>query len=175
MKNFLINLSRRRSLMVPVVTLMAITIGISGYYIQDRQIAAREETAKQQKQEKQKKEQAVTNTTETEVKPKETVEPSTQVTEDGTKAEVIDIALEIENKTENNEISVTATLDTKKNGNCVFTLKQGNYGPEETLSSKEEKCQATFANPGSGEWTLKVLFTSDDGKTRGDTKQIITL
>ncbi len=41
MNNIIVKASRHRVLMVPAVTLMAVSIGISGYYIQDKKIVAK--------------------------------------------------------------------------------------------------------------------------------------
>ena len=172
MKNILVEMSRRRSLMVPVVTLMAIGIGISGYYIQNRQIIAREQAEQQEKRDNQ----PANNLAETsELSEKETVEESTKVTEDGQAAEVVDVELTVENKPENSEVIITAKIDSKEPGVCAIYLKQGNYGPEESVPVKDGVCEVRFANPGIDTWEAKVLFTSTDGKTRGDAVKDIQL
>lgn len=171
MQKLLISLSRRRSLMVPVVTLLAIGIGISGYYIQNRQIVAREQ-AEQAQQDREKQESKVDSSG---LSTKETVEESTKVTEDGDPAEVVDIELTVVNDPENSEVILTAKIDSKQPGICAFYLKQGNYGPEESVVVKSGSCEARLQNPGIDTWEAKVLYTSDDGKTRGDAAQDIDL
>lgn len=158
--------------MVPVVTLLAIGIGISGYYIQNRQIIAREEQEKQQ-QETAAQTENTTNTVA--VSEQETVEESTKVTEDGQAAKVVGVELNVENRPENSEVVITAKIDSSEPGVCAIYLKQGNYGPEETVTVKDKQCEARLQNPGSGEWEAKVLYTSTDGVTRGDAKQTIDL
>lgn len=172
MEKLLINLSRRRSLMVPVVTLLAITIGISGYYIQNRQIVAREQ-AEQQTQESQPDQPS--NVDPSQLSTVETVDESTKITEDGQAAKVVKVELVVTNAPENSEVILSATVDSRETGICAFYLKQGNYGPEETITVKDGKCEARLQNPGIGTWEAKVLFTSSDGKTRGDAKQDIQL
>lgn len=172
MDSFLVKMSRRRSLMVPVVTLLAISLGIGGYYIQDRQIAAKKEAEQQQEDNKQKQPQAVTNAG---LETIETVEESTKTTEDGTPAEVVAVELTVTDAPENSEVILSAKIGSKKGGNCVFTLKDGNYGPEETVKTKGSTCEARLQNPGNGVWVGKVLYTSEDGQTRGDAVQEITL
>jgi len=172
MEKMLVKLSRRRSLMVPVVTLLAIGIGISGYYIQNQQIKSREQQAQGQHQDQPASPAAVDSS---QLSTKETVDESTKVTEDGQAAEVVTVELEVENKPENSEVELAAKVDTKKVGSCVFTLKQANYGPEETVPVKDSKCTVRLQNPGDGTWEAKVLYTSDDGKTRGDAKAEIQL
>ncbi len=173
MEALLVKLSRRRTLMVPVVTLLAIGLGISGYYIQDRQIAAREEAARQAEQAQQQQPKPVDPV---ELPAVETVEESTKVTEDGEATEVVDVKLSVQNRPENSEVVLSATVDTEEPGTCVFYLKQGNYGPEETVDVKDGHCEARLQNPGIGEWEAKILFTSaGDGKTRGDAKTTVQL
>lgn len=171
MQNLLIKLSRRRSLMVPVVTLLAIGIGISGYYIQNRQIVARE----QAEQAEQAEQDQPSNVDSNQLSTLETVDESTKITEDGEAANVVKIELEVENEPENSEVILSAKIDSREVGVCVFYLKQSNYGPEETVPVKDGKCQARLQNPGIGTWEAKALFTSDDGKTRGDAAQDIQL
>lgn len=172
MQKLLIKLSRHRSVMVPVVTLLAIGIGISGYYIQNRQIVAREEQEKQQQQTAAQTNNTTDNVAITE---RETVEESTKITEDGQAAEVVGIELSVENRPENSEVVITAKIDSSKPGVCAIYLKQGNYGPEESVTVKDKQCEARLQNPGSGAWEAKVLYTSTDGMTRGDAKQTINL
>jgi hypothetical protein len=169
MQKLLIKMSRRRSLMVPVVTLLAIGIGISGYYIQNRQIVAREQEQQAQKG----KEQVATKPTD--ISTKETVEESTKVTENGEAATVVDVTLVVQNMPANSEVVLSATVASKEPGTCAFYLKQNNYGPEETITIKDGKCEARLQNPGIGTWEGKVLFTSTDGKTRGDAVQTVEL
>lgn len=171
MKNILIKMSRRRSLMVPAVTLLAIGIGISGYYIQNQQIVAREQEQQTQKDQQQTPEKVE----QTQLSPVETVEESTKVTEDGEAANVVNVELTVSNAPENSEVILSAKIDSNEPGVCVFYLKQGNYGPEETVDVKDGKCEARLQNPGIGSWEGKVLFTSTDGQTRGDAKQEIEL
>lgn len=172
MQKLLIKMSRRRSLMVPVVTLLAIGIGISGYYIQNQQIIAREQ-AEQQAEQKEKEGPELADSSELETQ--ETVDESTKITEDGQAADVVTVALSVVNAPENSEVILSAIIDSKLPGNCVFYLKQGNYGPEETVPAKEGKCEAKLQNPGIGTWEGKVLYTSVDGNTRGDAKQDVEL
>ncbi len=171
MEKMLVKLSRRRSLMVPVVTLLAIGIGISGYYIQNRQIKARE----QQQTQEQPNSSKPTTVDSSQLSTKDTVEESTKVTEDGQAAEVVNLEFEVENEPENSEVILSAKIGTKKDGSCVFTLKQATYGPEETVAVKGGKCEARLQNPGNGMWEAKILYTSSDGKTRGDAKQDVQL
>lgn len=173
MKNLLIKMSRRRSLMVPVVTLLAIGIGISGYYIQDRQIAAREQAEQQSEAEKQASGPTPVNPSD--LSTVETVEESTKITEDGQAAKVVSVQLTVTNAPENSEVILSAVVDSREAGTCSFYLKQSNYGPEETVPVKDGKCEARLQNPGIGTWEGKVLFTSTDGKTRGDAAQNVQL
>lgn len=174
MEKMLVKMSRRRSLMVPVVTLVAIGIGISGYYIQEQQIVAREQASEQTQTTKtsQSQPQSVDSSRLSTV---ETVDPTTKVTESGEPAKVVAVELEVENEPENSEVVITAKVDTKAPGNCVFTLKQAQYGPEETVKIKDGRCEARLQNPGIGEWEARVLYTSTDGKTRGDASQSVEL
>jgi len=171
MQKLLISLSRRRSLMVPAVTLLAIGIGISGYYIQNRQIVARE----QEEQQAQKQEDQQTKVDPVNLSTIETVDESTKVTEDGQAAKVVTTTIVASNIPANSEVVLLATVDTKEAGVCAMYLKQGNYGPEETIPFKDGKCEARLQNPGIGAWEAKVLFTSEDGQTRGDAVQTIQL
>lgn len=170
MKNLLIKMSRRRSLMVPVVTLLAIGIGISGYYIQNRQIVARE-----QAEQAQKDQQEPSRVDSSNLSTVDTVEESTRVTEDGEAATVVQVELTVTNAPENSEVILSAAVKSEQPGVCVFYLKQSNYGPEETVDTKDNKCEARLQNPGVGTWEAKVLYTSSDGLTRGDAKQNIDL
>lgn len=172
MKNILVEMSRRRSLMVPVVTLLAIGIGISGYYIQNRQIVAREQAEQQAAIDKTK---GPTPADDSQLSTQETVDETTKITENGQAAEVVNTQLTVVNDPDNSEVILTATVDTKKPGNCVFYLKQGNYGPEETVVIKDGTCEARLQNPGIGTWEGRVLYTSTDSKTRSDAKQDIQL
>lgn len=172
MQKLLIRLSRHRSVMVPVVTLLAIGIGISGYYIQNRQIVAREE---QEKQQQALESEIASETVSQPVSTKETVDETTKITEDGQPTEVVAVELEVENKPENSEVIITAKIDSKKPGVCAVYLKQGNYGPEDSVVVKDAKCEARLQNPGVGAWEAKVLYTSTDSFTRGDAKQTIEL
>lgn len=172
MQKLLIRLSRHRSLMVPVVTLLAIGIGISGYYIQNRHITAREQEEQAAQKAAESTPKPVDNTT---LSPQDTVEESTKVTEDGEPAEVVKVELTVDNDASQSEVRLSAKIDTLKAGTCVFYLKQSNYGPEETVASTAGRCEARLQNPGIGTWEAKVLFTSTDGKTRGDAKQDVEL
>lgn len=172
MQKLLINMSRRRSLMVPVVTLVAIGIGISGYYIQNRQIVAREQAEQQAQKDSESSPQPANSS---QLSTVDTVEESTKITEDGQPADVIAVELTVVNAPENSEVILSVKIDSKKSGVCAFYLKQGNYGPEETITPKDGKCEARLQNPGIGAWEAKVLYTSDDGKTRGDAKQDVQL
>jgi len=158
--------------MVPVVTLLAIGIGISGYYFQNQHIVARQEAEQQAQRDNQ---QQPATVDESQLSTKETVSESTKITEDGQAADVITVELTVENMPGNSEVKLTAKVDTKEPGTCVFYLKQGNYGPEETVSVKDGACEARLQNPGIGTWEGSVLYTSSDGKTRGDAKQDIEL
>lgn len=171
MKNILISMSRRRSLMVPVVTLMAIGIGISGYYIQNQQIQAKQEAEQQAKQAKSDQQLADPANLST----KDTVDQSTKVTEDGQAANVVDVTFTVENVPGESEVRLSAKIDSKEPGICTFYLKQGNYGPEETVVVKDSACEVRFGNPGIDSWEAKVLYTSTDGKTRGDAQTTIQL
>jgi len=158
--------------MVPAVTLLAIGIGISGYYIQSRQIVAREQAEQQAQQDKQDMPATVDSS---QLSTVETVEESTRITEDGQAAEVVGVELDVQNVPESSEVILSTSVDTKEPGVCVFYLKQGNYGPEETVNIKDGKCEARLQNPGIGTWEAKVLFTSSDGQTRGDAAEDIQL
>lgn len=179
MKNILIKMSRRRSLMVPVVTLLAISIGISGYYIQDKQIAAKLE---QEKTANVDQSEALETFDTTKPEKKQTPvaddsphESSTIITEEGEEATVVPVKIEIEEDAETNEIIIKSAIQSNQPGICAVYLKQANYGPEDSVKVISSSCQSKLKNPGPGKWEAKVLFTSDDGKTRGDATQSVEL
>ena len=153
------------------MTLLAIGIGISGYYIQNRQIVARE----QEEQAQQAKENQPAAVDSSQLSTVETVDESTKITEDGQAAKVVEVEFTATNAPENSEVILSAEVSSREIGTCSFYLKQGNYGPEETVPIKDGKCEARLQNPGIGTWEAKVLFTSEDGQTRGDAKQDIQL
>lgn len=173
MKNLLIKMSRRRSLMVPAVTLLAIGIGISGYYIQNRQIVAREQ--EQQAAQRDEQDSQPNSNTPAELSPVDTVDESTKINEDGQATEVVNLTLTVARPDQDETLTLLAEVDSDEPGVCVFYFKQGNYGPEETVSTKDRKCQVQIENPGNGKWEAKVLYTSDDGMTRGDALQEVEL
>ena len=179
MKNILIKMSRRRSLMVPVVTLLAISIGISGYYIQDKQIAVKQE---QEKATGVDQSDALETFDTTKPEKKQTPvaddsphESSTIVTEEGEEAKVVPVSIEIEKDDQTNEIIIKTAIQSDQPGICAVYLKQANYGPEDSVKVSSGGCQSKLKNPGPGTWEAKVLFTSDDGKTRGDVTQSVEL
>lgn len=175
MKNVLIKMSRRRSLMVPVVTLLAIGLGISGYYIQNRQIVAREQAEQEQAETANQQPGAVATPDPAEFETKDTVEESTKVTEDGEPTKVVDVELVIEEQSGNDEVVISAAINSTEPGVCAVYLKQGAYGPEQTVDVKDGVCEARVRNPGEGVWRAKVLYTSNDGYTRGDAQENVQL
>lgn len=175
MKSLLVKLSRRRSLMVPIVTLVAIGIGISGYYIQNQQMLARQDeeraqTAEQQALTDQELESVKTETTQEADSNQD--EPETVITENGSTAVVVEVKLEAE-KLDDNQVKLIAETGEDKPGVCVFYLKQGNYGPESTVDVKDGKCETIVANPGPGTWEARLFYTASDSQSRGDaTKEV---
>lgn len=165
--------------MVPVVTLLAISIGISGYYIQDKQITAKKEQEKAAIVD-QSEALETFDTTKPEQKQEPVVddspnESSTIVTEEGEQAEVVPVKIEIEEDAQTNEIIVKSVIQSDQPGICAVYLKQANYGPEDSVKVISGECQSRLKNPGPGTWEAKVLFTSEDGKTRGDATQTVNL
>lgn len=165
--------------MVPVVTLLAIGIGISGYYIQDKQIAAKQEEEKVA----QAGQEVALETFDT-TKPAEKQEPvskdsshdsSTMITEDGEEAIVVPVEIEIEKDLQKDEILIKTAIQSEQPGICAVYLKQANYGPEDSVEVKSGECESRLKNPGPGTWEAKVLYTSADGKTRGDAEREIQL
>ncbi len=165
--------------MVPAVTLLAISIGISGYYIQDKQIAAKQEEEKITQAEP-----GVELETFNTAEPTERQEPvakdpahdsSTITTEDGEEATVVPVKIEIEKDLQKDEILIKTEIQSDQPGICAFYLKQANYGPEDSVEVKSGECESRLKNPGPGTWEAKVLYTSGDGKTRGDATQSVEL
>lgn len=164
-------MSRKRRLMVPVVTLLALSIGISGYYI-DNQRILREEAEKQQSQNQtelnkdelqnaQKVDQLSSN------EDNSTDETTSDKAIDSNSAiqYVVEVEAEVE---DNSKVLVKAKIEASDPGSCVFSLKQGGFGPVQEVKTTGGTCDAEFDIPGSGKWDVNVIYTSSDNKISGN-------
>ena len=173
MKNFLILMSRKRRIMVPVVTLLALTIGISGYYIQNQQILREEEQAKIAEQE--------SSINDDEIKKVEKIDrqDDSDSTDESTSADdsvntqyVVNVTASLD---DNNKVEIEGEIETDAPGSCIISLKNGGFGQEVKVETIGGKCEASLDNPGTGEWTVNVTFRSNEGSGSGSGSTTINL
>lgn len=178
MKNFLVKMSRNRRIMVPAVTLLALSIGIGGYYVDNQKVLREEASQNQQNLDIQeenarlKKEQKVNQKDQSNDSEKK---DSSNDSEQNSSTTAIQYVVTIDASEENNKVVVKAKIEGSEPGECFITLKQGSYGPEESVETLGENCEVTFDKPAPGEWNISVVYTSSDSKQTGSGTSTIQL
>jgi hypothetical protein len=176
MKNFLIKLSRNKSLIVPVVTLLVLAIGISGYYIQDRQLASKKAAEDSSGQTDQTDGDSLTsydNVDEAEVPvddgaTDEGVSPANNGSD-------VSVSIETQDGDSAGQIKIYGVIGSNRAGKCNIRIDQGDETADaQTVDVREGTCEATLSKPASGTWQIKVSFTSEDGEQTGSHSQDIT-
>lgn len=164
--------------MVPVVTLMALSIGISGYYIQNERILREQEQAETSSQESEFNSDGLM--TPEEIKQKETiVNKDTSSDSDKDKKDLesssVEYVVNVEATVKNKKVSIKGEIETTDPGTCVMSIKKGSFGPESQVETTGGSCEIEFDNPGSGEWVVTVVYTSSDGKSIGSATSPLSL
>ncbi|HMS23889.1 MAG TPA: hypothetical protein PKB09_03715 [Candidatus Saccharibacteria bacterium] len=166
MKNFLVKMSRNRRIMVPAVTLMALSLGIGGYYV-DNQRVLRQEAQQQQNLNYEDENEQVKKAEKTERKDEPSDDDKSLDNSSSSTNGVVQYVVNVEAFKEADTVNVKATIEGSEPGECVITLKQGSYGPETSVSTLGESCEVNFDNPGQGTWNVTAVFTSSDNLRTG--------
>ena len=177
MKNFLVKMSRNRRIMVPAVTLLALSIGIGGYYVDNQKVLKEEARQNQQNLDIQaenarlKKEQKVNHKD----KSSDSDKNESSDESDSNSSTAVQYVVNVEATENGDKVNIKATIEGTEPGECFITLKQGSYGPEDTVSTLGGTCEVTFDKPGSGEWNVNAVYTSSDSKQTGSGTSTIQL
>jgi len=175
MKDFLVNLSRKRRIMVPVVTLLALSIGISGYYIENERLLKEQAENQSQTSQEQLSDEDLTEADK--AKPSESSDDSaTSATDDNSiEATNVDYVVSVTADKDNDKVIVRAQIEATEPGVCFVNLKQGSFGPEQQVETIGGSCEATFDSPGDGTWQASVKYQSNDKQLAGSGSVVIDL
>lgn len=177
MKNFLVKMSRNRRIMVPAVTLLALSIGIGGYYVDNQKVLKEEARQNQQNLDIQaekarlNKEQKVNHKDQS----SESDKDESSDKSDANSSTAVQYVVNVEATENGDKVNIKATIEGTEPGECFITLKQGSYGPESTVSTLGGTCEVSFDKPGSGEWNVNAVYTSSDSKQTGSGTSTIQL
>lgn len=153
--------------MVPGVTLLALSLGIGGYYVQNRQEVARQ--AEQQQVEDANKQDKATDT----VKQEEPVDKSTDNPDQGVSSDVSDhqanqVSIDVVATNESDGVKVEASLATNEPGMCVISIQHEEVLARTEVEASEGKCFATLDKPGEGDgWAVTVSYSSQSSGAKG--------
>lgn len=167
--------------MVPVVTLVAITIGISGYYIQNQRILREEEQAKVTEQETELDGDGLNTIEKIEEKTQDKnsqndTDPSVPgETPEENDSTAVQYVVKVEANLADGKVDIVGVIETSVPGTCLMTMKRGGFGPETQIETIGGKCEAKIDNPGPGMWNVNVVFTSTDSKVTGNGSTSIEL
>jgi len=175
MKDFLINLSRKRRIMVPVVTLLALSIGISGYYIENERLL--KEQAENQSQINQEQISGDDLDEANKVEPSDdSVDSGTfSIDDDSIKTTNVDYVVNVTAEKDGDKVIVRAQIEATEPGICFINLKQGSFGPEQQVETIGGSCEVTFDSPGEGTWQASVKYQSNDKQLGGSGSVIVEL
>lgn len=172
-------MSRKRSLMVPVVTLLALGIGISGYYVQDQRMLANQ---KKTDEESAKQAEPVPNLKDLRPVDKETIDErintetaNTGVTDSEDTAEQTDVNIELTTKKDNEYVIVQATIASQKEGVCTVFVQGDTEDYQADNEAINGACEVRFKQPGSGSYKVTVLYVSDDTSQSGSADLFVEL
>ncbi len=167
MKDFLVNLSRKRRIMVPVVTLLALSIGISGYYIENERLL--KEQAEQEAQTSQEQISGDSLDEADKVEPSDdSIDSETFSTDDDSiNTTNVDYVVNVTAEKDNDKVIVRAQIEATEPGICFINLKQGSFGPEQQVETIGSSCEVTFDSPGEGTWQASVKYQSNDKQLGG--------
>lgn len=165
MKNLLINMSRKRSLMVPVVTLMALSIGIGGYYVQDKRIASRQDSQPQTAGSQD-------SSLEADLKKYDNVQPETKddslsPEEDKSSSDdIVSVTMQLSLKQVDDKYILSSASDTDKPGTCKVMFSQGDITKSPEVKTENGTCEVELPIMRERDYTLTVDYQSDDGTTK---------
>ena len=170
-------MSRNRRIMVPAVTLLALSIGIGGYYVDNQKVLREEARQNQQNLDIQaekarlNKEQKVNHKDQS----SESDKDESSDKSDANSSTAVQYVVNVEATENGDKVNIKATIEGTEPGECFITLKQGSYGPESPVSTLGGTCEVSFDKPGSGEWNVNAVYTSSDSKQTGSGTSTIQL
>jgi hypothetical protein len=175
MKDFLVNLSRKRRIMVPVVTLLALSIGISGYYIENERLLKEQAEEATQTSQEQISDDDLSKVDKAEPSSNPD-DPDTFATDDDSvNTTNVDYVVNVTADKDNDKVIVRAQIEATEPGICFINLKQGSFGPEQQIETIGGSCEATFDSPGDGTWQASVKYQSNDKQLGGSGSVIVEL
>lgn len=164
--------------MVPAVTLLALSIGIGGYYVDNQRVLREEAQQNQQNLEIQSEKARLKKADkldQKDISDDNDNDSSTNATTSDDSTSAVQYVVSVEATEEGDKVVVRVKIEGKEPGECYITLKQGSYGPQESVNTLGETCEVTFDKPGSGEWNVSAVYTSSDSKQTGSGTTTIQL
>lgn len=164
--------------MVPVVTLMAIGIGISGYYIDNQRILKEEQQQQQQEQiQLQNENQDLQKFDQIdEINDNKDTQSTTDNSSKSSPGHGgVQYVVDVDATSQKDKVYVNAVIEASEPGSCLISLKQGGFGPETEVQTVGGSCEAVIEKPGSGVWNVNVIYNSNDGKQTGSGSSTIEI